>query len=186
MLNKHLLPLIISILLITQITFASENVSPGWARGAYGYSWVSSITTLSLCIGSEITKNETVPGLPLGASALLLTVISTPVIYAGGKSANVELPDSKRRTIGWVCYGGHIAMGTVLTVLGIVEVTPPPAVITVTGLIGSLAMINMGFDARDRANAAQSSAIIEPVEPVLQLGLIPVQKGAGVGIVYNF
>lgn len=177
--------------LICLLTFLSkESVfaeSEGWARGAFAYSWVSSIAMLSLSIASEATKANVLPSAPLGGSAMIVTAISTPIVFAGSKSTGVDLPESKRRLISWVTYGGHLAMGAVLMGTGIGgNLTPPPAIVTCSGILGALSIVNMGFDARERANAATSSSSQDSHRPALSLGAYPVRKGGGASLTLAF
>lgn len=60
---------------------------PGWASGAGTYGIISGAISLGLALGSEATKDETVPSAPLGGAATLLFGISLPIVAAGGSSA---------------------------------------------------------------------------------------------------
>jgi hypothetical protein len=84
---------------------------------------------LGLAIGSEVTRDEQIPSLPLGATATVLFAAAVPVIMAGGRSArrhgcvrgNLGL-----RVGGWVVYGLALADAAILVALGANEIEPPP------------------------------------------------------------
>jgi hypothetical protein len=61
----------------------TRPADPGWASGAGVFGIVAGLGTMGLAVGSEVTKDEQIPSLPLGISATALAAISGPVIAVG-------------------------------------------------------------------------------------------------------
>lgn len=118
----------------------------------------------ALAIGAEVTKGETIPALPLGASALAFYVAGLPIINAGGASARraAKVRGSLGlRVTAWVAYGLTISNGVVLVGLGIADVEPPDGLIATMATLGlASAALGVGdaFISHRQANAERAKA----------------------------
>jgi hypothetical protein len=137
----------------------------GWARGAGVYGIVAALGTLGLAIGSEMTKDEQVPSLPLGVSATLLVGASGPIVAVGASSAR-ESGDVKGaqglRITGWIAYGLTLADASVLIAMGASEVEPVDGLITSVGALGAVSLLSFAADAFFSAAEADAKLDARP------------------------
>jgi len=175
-------------LLLTGKVFAQESAGsgdPGWAMGAGTYGYVAAPIVLALAIGSEITKGDDLPALPLGGSAILISTISVPIIAAGGSTARTPERIKGSRLPAWVAYGGGLVSSTFLFVTGILGYTPTTPLITCNGLILSCSIILMAKDARLRGKTALKGKTADN-NGTLDLRMVPIRNGGKLSLNYNF
>ncbi|MBI5549664.1 MAG: hypothetical protein HY901_37735, partial [Deltaproteobacteria bacterium] len=137
----------------------------GWALGAGITGLVFGGIVLGLASASETTKGELVPSMPLGATALLLTIIMCPVTASGGSSARrgTDLHGVvPLRVFAWLFYGFAIASGLGLTVVGALDVTPPDGLIVATGGLAALSFLFLSID--DFVSFGQAKALANRME----------------------
>ncbi len=122
----------------------------GWAFPAAIIGFVSSGLVLTLALGSEATRQDQIPSLPLGILATVTAAAAGPVVFAGGASARSG--DAPRGSIGlritgWVTYGVALALAGALIFTGVLEITAPPGLITGVGLLGAGSLVCFSLDA---------------------------------------
>jgi hypothetical protein len=155
---------------------AAEGPPPdaGWAQGAGVYGIVAALGTLGLAIGSELTKDEQVPSLPLGVGATVLVGASGPIVAVGASSARqsgqVKGAQGLRIT-GWIAYGLTLADASVLIAMGANEVEPVDGLITSVGALGALSLLSFSADAF--FSAAEASAPRDPRPHAAPLTVTP-------------
>jgi hypothetical protein len=142
----------------------SRPADPGWASGAG--------VTLGLAIGSEATKDEQIPSLPLGVSATVLVAIAGPITAVGAASAR-DGGDVKGalglRIVGWVAYGIMLAEASVLIGLGVNEIEPPDGVILSVGALGATSLFSFAGDAFFSAAEANAKRRSGPQQLTLRV-----------------
>lgn len=136
------------------------GASTGWALPAGIIGFIGAAAVLSLAVGSELTSEDQIPSLPLGAAATVLVAALGPVTFAGAKSARSETVTGLlgMRIVGWVTYGVSLANALVLLLFGVVEVTPPDGYITAVGVLGALSLTSFAIDAVAGYSEASSLA----------------------------
>ena len=120
-----------------------------WARAGTIVGLSLTATSFGLAIGSEVTRDEQIPSLPLGASATVLFAAAVPVIMAGGRSARRHggvRGNFGLRVGGWVVYSLALVDAAILVALGANEIEPPAGVITSVGI---LAVVSASLAAAD-------------------------------------
>jgi hypothetical protein len=130
--------------------------SAGWARGGATGGLILGGGAVALALGAEATRGEDIATV-LGGAATVLIGVAVPIIYMAGSSARetggvVGSPGS--RAFAWVLYG--LTMVDALVLLAVSQsATPPPMVITATGVLGAGAVGFMAYDAYQSANEAE-------------------------------
>jgi hypothetical protein len=128
---------------------------------------------LSLAIGSEVTKEDQIPSLPLGIGATVLTGVAGPVTAIGAASARKTgdvKGSSGLRITGWIAYGLTMADAMILIGMGLSEVEPADGLIVSVGLLGAASLSCFAADAFQsaaEANAKRAGA------PAADLTLAP-------------
>jgi len=144
---------------------SERPADPGWATGAGVYGIVAAVGTLGLTLGSELTKDEQIPSLPLGASATMLIAISGPITAVGAASARDGggvRGNPGLRVVGWVGYGLSLLDATLLLGLGVNEVEPPDGVIMTVGALGATSLVCFAADAFSSASEAEEARAARP------------------------
>lgn len=138
---------------------------PGWASGAGVFGIVAGLGVIGLTAGSEATKDEQVPSLPLGVGATVLIAVAGPVVGIGGGSARGSLGVNGAtglRVAGWIGYVLTLLDATTLIGLGVAEVEPPDGVILSVGLLGASSLACLSADAFISASQANAAAAAAP------------------------
>jgi hypothetical protein len=147
---------------------------PGWATGAGVFGIIAGIGALSLTIGSEATKDEQNPSLPLGIAATSLIAVGGPITAVGAGSAR-QGGDVQGalglRILGWVGYGLTLAEAIVLIGLGVNEVEPPDGVIVSVGALGATSLFSFAGDAF--FSAAEAEAERAAASPTSGFTVVP-------------
>ncbi len=137
----------------------------GWAMASGIVGLVFTPIVLGLTAGSEATRRDLVPSLPLGITALVLYIIMAPVVGSGGSSARRGFDLSgvvPLRVFAWIFYGLTIAGGVLTAALGILEETPPEGLIIGMGAMASLSLIFLSIDSF--VSAGQAKALAHRIE----------------------
>lgn len=144
---------------------------PGWATGAGAFGVVAAAGALGLAVGSELTKDEQNPSLPLGIGATVLIAVAGPVTAVGAGSAR-NGGDVKGaqglRIVGWIGYGIALVDASVLIGMGVNEVEPPDGVIASVGALGAISLLSFAGDAFFSAAEAKEKQKAAPA-PALQV-----------------
>ncbi len=160
------------------VQFSSPRfLSSASSSQGFKYGYVAAPVVLGLSIASEITKQNQLPAMPLGISAVAITAISVPIIGSNARSLDSDW--QRVKTASWVAYGGGMLCAGVLIATGIMEVTPPTPVIAVTGLMCATSIVLM-----TRCTNHSNSATVERNHKNVKLnfGLAPYKNG-GIGMV---
>jgi hypothetical protein len=134
---------------------------PGWARGAGVLGIVSGVAALSLAIGSEVTKDDQIPLLPLGITATTILGVGVPVTAAGAGSARnhpLVTGSPALRIVGWIGYVMTMLDAASLVVVGFTD-EPVDGHITSTGVLGLLTSLCFALDAFRSASQAEALAM---------------------------
>jgi len=120
------------------------------AKNRKNFGYFAAPTMLGLCIFSEITKDNTIPSLPLGIAATSLMFFSVPYISAGGKCVDftgINRNDYMKLRVlanmSWGFYLGGGMIATSLVVLGVLGIIPPTPLITFAGVMGGTSILLM-------------------------------------------
>lgn len=130
----------------------------GWALGGAVYGIAAGAATLGLATGSELTKDEQIPSLPIGIAATVLFASSVPIVAVSGMSARRDGAARGVRGLriaGWIVYGLALADAFALLGMGVAEVEPPDGVIVSVGGLGTAALALMAADAWVSSNQAR-------------------------------
>jgi hypothetical protein len=149
---------------------------PGWASGAGVFGIIAGLGIIGLTAGSEATKDEQIPALPLGVGATVLTAVAGPVVAIGAASArdNPGIHGAPGlRVAGWLGYVLTLLDATVLLGLGVAEVEPPDGVILSVGLLGGTSMACLASDAFISASQAKDAAAAAPPATARHFTLTP-------------
>lgn len=111
---------------------------------------IAGLSVIGLTIGSEMTKEDQIPALPLGVGATVLTAAAGPITAIGAASARggggvTGAPGL--RIAGWVGYTLMLLDASVLIGLGVAEIEPPDGVILSVGLLGGSSLACLASDA---------------------------------------
>jgi hypothetical protein len=120
-----------------------------WALPAGIIGIIGMAAVLGLGIASEITKEDNIPSIPLGAGATVLVAAIGPVEFAGGASARRASGAggvAGLRIAGWVAYGVSLALALYLIAFGLLDNTPFDGLITTTSGIGALSLLFFAID----------------------------------------
>jgi len=154
----------------------------GWALAGGIVGLTFGAIGLGLAIGSEITRGEQIPALPLGGAATALFVVAVPVAAGGAQSARrgAEVRGSVAAAIcGWILYGVTITEALTLIGLGVAEIEPPAGLIASAGVLGlgaSASMAAHAFTAHAQARRKLSAG--RPGE--LRIASVPTVSSEGV------
>jgi hypothetical protein len=138
---------------------------PGWASGAGVFGIVAGLGVIGLAVGSEMTKDEQMPSLPLGIAATGLTAIAGPITGIGGSSARGSAGVTGApglRIAGWLGYALMLLDASVLIGLGVAEIEPPDGVILSVGLLGGSSLACLASDAFISAAQAKDALAAAP------------------------
>jgi hypothetical protein len=168
-------PIAVNVMMPTAPTTPAD---PGWATGAGAFGVVAAAGALGLAVGSELTKDEQNPSLPLGIGATTLIAVAGPITAVGAGSAR-DGGDVKGaqglRIVGWVAYGLTLVDASVLIGMGANEVEPPDGVIVSVGALGAISLLSLAGDAFFSASEARAKQASAPpatfsVSPTLAWG----------------
>lgn len=148
------------------VTYSGGASSPppaaatGWALPAGIIGFVGAVGVLGLAVGSELTSDDQIPSLPLGAAATVLVAALGPVTFAGGRSARSPAVTGLLglRIVGWVSYGVCLVNALALLLLGVIDVEPPDGYIAAVGVLGTLSLTSFAIDAVAGYSEASSLA----------------------------
>ncbi len=128
---------------------AYDDDATGWSMAAGVIGIVSAALVLTLSIGSELSKEDRIPSLPLGAAATVLVAAMGPVTAAGGGSARHGGATGLKglRIVGWIAYGVSLVGALYLLILGASDTEPFGGLITTTGVVGAASLTFFGIDA---------------------------------------
>ena len=166
-----------------QDSLFSYTYSTGWADAAVSIGYVTAPATLSLMFISSLVNewNAGIAGIP--ASAMIL--IAPPLIYAGGRSADIakELSHSRAR-LGWTLYALSI-IPTSLALYGFTTDWGATLPLTLaSGILGTASIVAMTSYAFSRAETARLMS--NEAGSSFHFGIAPLSGGALATIVWNF
>lgn len=137
----------------------------GWAIGAGVTGLVFGVIVVGLAGASESTKVDKIPSLPLGITALVLTIAMCPVTASGGSSARAGTDLHgvvPLRVFAWLFYGLAIGGGVLTAVLGAADHRPPDGLIIGIGGLAGLSFLFLSID--DFVSFAQNRGLAERYE----------------------
>ena len=166
-----------------QDSLYSYTYSSGWADAAVSIGYVTAPATLSLMFVSSLVNewNAGIAGVP--ASAMIL--IAPPLIYAGGRSADIgkEISHSRAR-LGWTLYALSI-IPTSLALYGFTTDWGATLPLTLaSGILGTASIVAMTSYAFSRADTARKMS--HEAGSSFQFGIAPLSGGALATLVWNF
>jgi len=161
----------------------SYTYSSGWADAAVSIGYVTAPATLSLMFVSSLVSewNAGIAGIP--ASAMIL--LAPPLIYAGGRSADIakEISNSRAR-LGWTLYALSI-IPTSLALYGFTTDWGATLPLTLaSGILGTASIVAMTSYAFSRADTARKMANESDLS--LRFGITPLSGGAMATLVVKF
>ena len=170
----------------------SEDVRPrhtrrgsGWGRGAGILGYVGAGAALLLAAGSEFTKAEQIPSLPLGVAATGLIAALGPVVFSGGASSRRALESDGimgMRIAGWIAYGLSLTNAVGLVALGVAEIEPVDGLILITGAVGSAGLLMLALDAAASAAGVERAGVSTRAEDVAFVPFVaPIARDEGTG-----
>jgi hypothetical protein len=169
--------------LMGQDSLVAYTYSTGWADAAVSIGYVTAPATLSLMFVSSLVNewNAGIAGIP--ASAMIL--LAPPLIYAGGRSADIgkELSHSRAR-LGWTLYALSI-IPTSLALYGFTTDWGATLPLTLaSGILGTASIVAMTSYAFSRAETARHMS--NEARSSFQFGIAPLSGGALATLVWNF
>ena len=164
-------------------TFPITSISMGWADESVTIGYITAPATISLMFISALVNewNAGIAGIP--ASAMIL--LAPPLIYAGGRSANILNKISHPRAkLGWTLYAISI-LPTSMALYGFTTDWGASLPLTITsGILGTASIIAMTSYAFSRAETAREMNKNNSFS--LHLGLSPMAGGALATVVLRF
>jgi hypothetical protein len=154
-------------------------MSAGWTLPAAVAGFASIAPIMGLAIGAAANTEEPAISIPLGAAATGLLGAAVPIVAVGGKSARTGSSGPSRlafRIPAWIAYGLALADATTMIILGVSDVTVPPAPIVITGVLGSSACALMSVDALVARKYALES-LSDSGDDRFRIAIIPYPKG---------
>lgn len=125
-------------------------LSDGWALGGAIMGLVIVAPVTGLGIASALTNDNTVPSVPLGGSATVLTAIVSPLVFGSGRSARrgAMVRGVVGLTVtGWVTYGLCLGNAIVMIALGLSDVFVPSWEIVLATVMADVSLISFSIDA---------------------------------------
>lgn len=159
----------------------AEPLTRGWAKGGGATALALTIPALGLAIGSDVTREDQVPSLPLGAVATVLVATAVPIAFSGAQSARKGAKVSGGTGLiitSWVFYGLTMANAIGLIGMGVSEITPPPGVISLTGVLGLTSGTTMAVAAFVADKQASEKIQAQAATARLSFGMSPLRHGS--------
>jgi hypothetical protein len=170
-------------ILVVQDTLKPAVRSSGWANEAVTVGYVTAPSVLLFMFVSGLVNEWNAGYLGIPASAMIIA--SAPLIYLGGRSA--DLPSEmfhSRAKLGWTLYALSI-IPTAFALYGFTTdwgATVP--LIMISGLLGSASIIAMTSYAFARADAVYRMQ--NPPSSSWNLGIAPLKGGLMASVTYRF
>jgi hypothetical protein len=159
------------------------TINTGWADEAVTLGYITAPSVVGLMFISAVVNewNAGIAGIPASAMVLL----APPLIYAGGRSADIRRDISQPiAKLGWTLYAISV-IPTSLALYGFTTDWGATLPLTIaSGVLGTASIITMTTYAFSRAKSAR--AMQNGTESSLQLGLSPLAGGAMATIIYRF
>jgi hypothetical protein len=150
----------------------------GWALAGGITGLALTIPAFFVTIGSEVTREDQIPSLPLGAVATVLIAAGVPIAFAGAQSARrgAGVRGGQGLLItGWVFYGLAISNAIGLIAMGVSDISPPPGIISLTGVLGLVSGVTMSVGAF--VAHKQATHEVRMHSPQLSFGVSPLRHG---------
>src|SRR5438132_10256095 len=131
------------------LSSAAQVPRDDWANTAAVMGFSSAAVVMALALGSEATRKDQIPSLPLGAAATVLLGVMAPVVEIGAGSGRAPGETGSGfgwRLTGWFAYGFAMIDALALIGLGGADVPPPAGVIALTGVLGTISLVSFGID----------------------------------------
>lgn len=169
----------------TPLHESGEPLVRGWGRAGGAIGLATSIPALLLAIGSDVTREDQIPSLPIGVTATVLIATGVPIAFSGAKSARrgAKVTGGTGLIItSWVFYGLSMSNAIGLIGMGVSEIQPPAGVISLTGILGLTSGVTMAIAAFAADNQArtkiEASRQARGPKPQMSLGVVPLSHGS--------
>lgn len=180
------IPILLSItisLLHAQQPKATTPISTGWADESVTIGYITAPSVVSLMFVSALVNewNAGYAGIP--ASAMIL--MAPPLIYAGGRSAEISKEFSQPMAkLGWILYAISI-VPTSMALYGFTTDWGATLPLTIaSGLLGTASIVAMTSYAFSRAETARTMELHRTSS--IALGVSPLSGGAMATFVLRF
>lgn len=158
----------------------TTEADDGWALAGGILGLSLGVTAFGLTIGSELTKENQNPAIPLGAAATILFAGSVPIAFGGAASARNQA--DVRGSLGamitsWILYGLTLTDAIALIGVGASGIEPPTGLIASVGVLGLSSATLMSIhafvahgQARSKMEARRGPVWRPGAQPLLTFG----------------
>lgn len=164
-------------------TISGNVPATGWADNAVTIGYVTAPSVLGLMFISALINEWNAGYVGIPASAMIL--LAPPIIYAGGRSA--QLPkdfSSSRARLGWTFYAISIIPTTLALYSFTTDWGATKPLTLASGVLGTASIIAMTSYAFSRSREALQSDRAEP--RAWNMNLMPLPGGALASVTYTF